>query len=72
MLVAEQHLDRADIGSGFEQMGGKAVGYGRSRGLPSFAILQAFRHTTWSVRAASGCFPLRSGNSQCFGRASCQ
>src|SRR3954469_18523162 len=25
MLMAEQHLDRADIGAGFEQMGGKAV-----------------------------------------------
>src|SRR3954447_13943157 len=25
MLMAEQHLDRADIGAGFEQMGGKTV-----------------------------------------------
>src|SRR4029078_2309548 len=27
MLMTEQHLDRADIGAGFEQMGGKAVAH---------------------------------------------
>src|SRR3954470_8288309 len=41
-------------------------------GFPSFATSRAFRHVQWSVLTWSGWLSSRPGNSQCFGRISCQ
>src|SRR4051794_18303101 len=41
-------------------------------GFPSFAVSRALRHTQCSVLTWSGWLSLRPGNSQCFGRISCQ
>src|SRR4051794_20786033 len=55
MLMAEQHLDRADIGAGFEQMGGKAVAQRMdAHRLSELRRLASIPARQWSVLTWSG------------------
>ena len=73
MLMAEQYLDRADIGSGFEQVGRKAVAQGMdAHGLSELRRLASVPARPVERACVGGRLSSRPGNSQCFGRISCQ
>lgn len=63
MLMAEQYLDRADIGSGFEQVGRKAVAQGmgqRDRYVMLSSQLLVMLRTYWhEIRPSHWLFPGR-------------
>ena len=71
--MAEQHLDNADVGAGFEQMSSEAVAQSvDGNGLSSLAAARAMRQVDCSTLGSSGRLSSWPGNSQCAGRVSRQ